>query len=125
MVYDITRRDTLSNEAAYWLKDLKTNAPTHCIIGLAGNKVDLHDNRQLSFQDLIDWAQSNGINHYKEVSAKTDSGVHDIFQSICNELDQRREEIQAADEQFRRETFQLDNADKIAKKKSKCRCTVF
>ena len=43
VVYDITRRDTLYTEAEHWLKDIRTNAPKHCIIGIAGNKVDLFD----------------------------------------------------------------------------------
>ena len=42
VVYDVTRKDTLTDQAAYWLKDLRANAPTHCIVGIAGNKVDLH-----------------------------------------------------------------------------------
>ena len=63
IVYDITRRDTLTAEAEHWLKDVKANAPTHCIIGLAGNKVDLAATReqQTSRQDLIDFATKNGI----------------------------------------------------------------
>ena len=52
VVYDVTRRDTLYDEAEHWLKDLQTNAPTHCIIGLCGNKIDLADKLAVSQDDL-------------------------------------------------------------------------
>ena len=41
VVYDVTKRDTLYTDAEHWMRDVKTNAPEHCIIGMLGNKVDL------------------------------------------------------------------------------------
>jgi Ras-related protein Rab-5C len=40
-VFDITNKATLEN-AENWIKDLKSFAPAHIIIGLAGNKSDLY-----------------------------------------------------------------------------------
>ena len=42
IVYDITRKDTLSVEAEHWIKDVRENAPAHITLGLAGNKADLY-----------------------------------------------------------------------------------
>ena len=42
VVYDITRRETLYQEAAEWIKSLKECAPSHCTIALTGNKSDLY-----------------------------------------------------------------------------------
>ena len=42
VVYDITRADTLHQEAAEWIKDLRANAPEHLTIALAGNKSDMY-----------------------------------------------------------------------------------
>ena len=41
VVYDITKQNTLTTEAAHWIKDLRENAPPHVIIALVGNKSDL------------------------------------------------------------------------------------
>ena len=41
IVYDITRNDTLFQEAERWIRDIKENAPSHIILALAGNKNDL------------------------------------------------------------------------------------
>ena len=42
VVYDITKQNSLHQEAEHWIKDLKENAPSNVIIGLAGNKSDLY-----------------------------------------------------------------------------------
>ena len=123
IVYDITRRDTLSTEADFWLKDVKANAPTHCIIGLAGNKVDMSGTKehQCSLDDRIEVSNKNDIKHYKECSAKTDKGVTDIFQKLVTDLDENAETIMAQTEAFTRKTFELGQRD-IGKKKKGCPC---
>ena len=42
VVFDVTVKETLEN-AAKWVEDIRANAPNGCIIGLAGNKIDLED----------------------------------------------------------------------------------
>ena len=40
VVYDITDRFSLFQEAEHYIKDIKENAPSNVIIALAGNKSD-------------------------------------------------------------------------------------
>lgn len=42
VVYDITRRDTLFQEADHWIKDVKESAPEYVTIALCGNKSDMY-----------------------------------------------------------------------------------
>ena len=82
VVYDITKKDTLFMEAEHWIKDIKANAPGHVIIALCGNKSDLYENQQVSLADLQLFSSKHGIDLSNEASAKTDSGVNEIFQKI-------------------------------------------
>ena len=52
VVYDITQKDTLYNEAEYWIKDVQANAPEHLILALAGNKCDLFDKQEVPLSEL-------------------------------------------------------------------------
>ena len=101
----MTRKDTLTNEADDWLKDVRKNAPTHCIIGICGNKIDLTNEIQVTFQDLLDFCQKNGINHYKEASAKTNVGITEIFEKLIVELDENKDKIAELTDAFTRNTF--------------------
>ena len=50
VVYDVTKLESLDVEAAHWIKDLKTNAPEHVILGLCGNKIDLNEHTQVTLE---------------------------------------------------------------------------
>ena len=52
VVYDITKRNTLFQEAEHWIKDLKENAPNGVIIALVGNKSDLYKKQEISLSEL-------------------------------------------------------------------------
>ena len=52
VVYDITRRSTLFQEAAEWIRDLKESAPDHCTIVLTGNKSDLYQKQEVTLAEL-------------------------------------------------------------------------
>ena len=47
LVYDITSKNSFE-EVAYWYEQLKNNAPKNVVIGLAGNKSDLFDEKTVS-----------------------------------------------------------------------------
>ena len=52
VVYDITKKNTLYQEAEHWIKDLRENAPRHVIIALVGNKGDLYQNQEVTLSEL-------------------------------------------------------------------------
>ena len=60
MVFDITRRQTF-NHLASWLTDARNLTNPNTIIMLCGNKVDLADEREVSFEEASRFAEENGL----------------------------------------------------------------
>jgi GTPase SAR1 family protein len=48
-VYDVTRKQSFEN-LVRWLEEMKENAYSKMIIVLIGNKVDLEENREVSYE---------------------------------------------------------------------------
>ena len=77
LVYDITRRDTYVH-LIKWLSELKENAPKDITIILIGNKNDLENERQVSYQEGESFAKENGL-LFLETSAKTANNIAEAF----------------------------------------------
>ena len=60
MVYDITRRETFTH-ATKWLDDVRTNSSKNVTVILIGNKKDLEDKRQVSYEEGEAFAKENGL----------------------------------------------------------------
>ena len=70
IVYDVTRRESLYQDAEHWIKDVKENAPSHVILALAGNKSDMYQNQEVSMSEGQKYQTNSGIPIYNECSAK-------------------------------------------------------
>ena len=77
MVYDITRRETFTH-ATKWLDDVRTNSSKNVTVILIGNKKDLEDKRQVSYEEGEAFAKENGL-MFLETSAKTAYNVVESF----------------------------------------------
>jgi len=77
LVYDITRRDTYVH-LVKWLSELKENAPKDITIILIGNKNDLENERQVSYEEGESFAKENGL-LFLETSAKTAKNIVEAF----------------------------------------------
>jgi Ras-related protein Rab-2A len=77
LVYDITRRDTYIH-LIKWLSELKENAPKDITIILIGNKNDLENERQVSYEEGESFAKENGL-LFLETSAKTANNIAEAF----------------------------------------------
>ena len=84
VVYDITERESFENLNS-WLIEIEKNANKNVYKLLIGNKCDLEDKRQVSFQEGKDFAESNGMK-FIETSAKTASKVQEAFELLTNEI---------------------------------------
>ena len=88
MVYDITRRDTFTH-VTKWLDDVRTNSSKNVTVILIGNKKDLEDKRQVSYEEGEEFAKENGL-MFLETSAKTAYNVVESFnlsaQCILNNI---------------------------------------
>jgi len=77
LVYDITRRGTY-NHLTSWLTDARNLTNPNTVIMLIGNKNDLDDKREVTFEEANAFAQENGL-VFLEASAKTGENVEQAF----------------------------------------------
>ncbi|KAL0482189.1 Ras-related protein Rab [Acrasis kona] len=86
LVYDVTRISTFES-ISRWLRDAKTNRPSHCnnvIYILIGNKIDIKQNRQVSYEQGVRFATENDIALYAETSAVEGVFVQEAFKECAN-----------------------------------------
>ena len=79
IVYDVTRRDSLYQDADHWIKDVKEKAPSHIIMAIAGNKSDMYQNQEVKLSELQAYSTKNGIEIFNETSAKKNVGISEMF----------------------------------------------
>jgi Ras-related protein Rab-2A len=77
LVYDITRRETFEHVIA-WLEDCRKFSSKDTVIVLIGNKADLEEQRQVSFEEAAKFAADHDLAFF-EVSAKTALRVDQAF----------------------------------------------
>jgi Ras-related protein Rab-5C len=86
IVFSLTVPDTLARVGG-WISDVRKVTPS-AIIALAGNKVDLTDDRKIEQQTALDVAAEHNVD-YTEMSALTGQGVSVAFDSLVEKyLDQ-------------------------------------
>ena len=89
LVYDITRKDTFIH-ARKWLDEVKNNSSKTITVILIGNKKDLEEKRQVSYEEGEAFAKENDL-MFLETSAKTSYNVVEAFNlsasSILNGID--------------------------------------
>ena len=84
LVYDITRRDTFTH-ITRWLEEVKTHRSKSVCIILIGNKKDLEDKRQVSYEEGETLAKENDL-LFLETSAKTAFNVAEAFNISANKI---------------------------------------
>ncbi len=87
LVYDVTREDTLY-KLPLWVKEYKKYSPNAYSI-LVGNKIDLTEDRKLSFEDGEKYKQELGASLFFETSAKTGEHVKEAFETFAKFLVER------------------------------------
>ena len=85
IVFDLTSRNSFQ-EADDWITEFKERGPPTALYFLAANKSDLQSSRQVSPQDIEDFAQSHQVNFYIETSALNGTGVTELFQELGQQL---------------------------------------
>ncbi len=99
LVYDITNRNSF-NSLDYWLKQIRQNAGNVPVV-LAGNKVDIADQRKVSTEEARAFAAEKNL-IYLETSAKTGVSVPDLFEGLVkvvfeNETKKRADKTKTED----------------------------
>ncbi|KAG2378151.1 hypothetical protein C9374_008773 [Naegleria lovaniensis] len=85
VVYDITNMESF-HRAKYWVKELQRQSQTNMVIALAGNKVDLQeDKRQVDYSFAQSYAEDNGL-IFMETSAKENINVREVFETLARKM---------------------------------------
>ena len=111
VVYDITDRESFE-KIKFWMENIKNNAPENAKKILVGNKCDLANERQVSYEEGEKKASNYNIKFF-ESSAKDGTNVNELFFYLANEIYQD-EKTKGKDN---KKTMQLDS---IKKEKKGC-----
>ena len=90
IVYDITD-DSSFNSVKQWIEDVQSFANKGTNLVLVGNKVDLNNKRKISKEEGQNLAREYGMDFY-ESSALTGENINDIFEGICQKVNQQIDE---------------------------------
>ena len=88
VVYDITSRQSFEN-VQDWLSDISNYCANGISVVIAGNKVDLEDSREVSFDEAQQYSKDRGYQFF-ETSAKTNTGVESVFRTLVQNILQSR-----------------------------------
>jgi len=84
LVYDVTDRSTF-DKLSTWLTNSNTYAKDKCFTLLIGNKIDLVNKRQVSYETAKQFADENGLD-YIETSAKSGNNVENAFLTCASRI---------------------------------------
>ena len=85
IVYDITNRNSFLDVKS-WLDDCKKQSPKTVILVLIGNKIDLEEQREVSFEEGNNFAKENNMLFF-ETSAKNGDNIENIFYNSAEIID--------------------------------------
>ncbi|KAL0265653.1 UNVERIFIED_CONTAM: hypothetical protein PYX00_011367 [Menopon gallinae] len=85
VVYDITRRATLSQSVNHWLMQLRQYSRKNTTIILVGNKKDLEPQREVSVEEGKRLAEQNGFAIF-ETSALSGENVRRVFFELVRDI---------------------------------------
>ncbi|XP_011495257.1 PREDICTED: ras-related protein Rab-21 [Ceratosolen solmsi marchali] len=102
LVYDITDQETFK-KVKNWVKELKKMLGSDICLAIAGNKVDLEKDRNVTVEEAEEYAKQVGAIHF-HTSAKQNINVDDMF------LDLTRRMIHHADQVEHKSTLNSNNS---------------
>ena len=84
LLFDITKRSSFIS-CKHYLEEVRLNSDKNCIIYLIGNKVDLEQQREISYDEAKFYADKEKIK-YLETSAIKNIRVEEVFSSLLNNI---------------------------------------
>ena len=126
LVYDITCKSSFERGKEFWFKEIINNCPNDIILGLAGNKIDLYNQEEVSQDEAKKFAESNNMIYYG-VSALSGVGINDLFNEIGKKYLKKifkKEKEQSGNNNSKNhndiKSVKLDKIGKHKKKTKKC-----
>ena len=121
LTYDITSKSSFSS-LPKWIEDIKNHVQEGVFFVLCGNKLDLKNKRQVSFEEAEKFAQNHNLT-YIETSAISGEGIKKLFDVITHSFYDGGNNL-ANESQIKDKPIILDNEapkeEKIILKKSCC-----
>ena len=124
VVYDVTDRDSFNNISS-WLDECKNNGPSTITLVLVGNKIDLEDNRKVSYEEGEEFANRNNMQFF-ETSALLGTNIEKLFNDTLESIIRKIESNYYKDNESGIE-FNAENNKNVdlkknsgTKKKKKC-----
>ena len=85
MVYSINSKESFLN-INRWLKEIKINSNPDIKIILIGNKADLENEREVTYEEAKKYKEENQILFFEETSAKTGLNAKKVFEESAKIL---------------------------------------
>ena len=85
LVYDITSFRSFESVEEKWSRELYDNADQNIVVLLIGNKSDLEDRREVSFEEAQEYANQRNMSLI-ETSALDSSNVEQAFEQVIQHI---------------------------------------
>ncbi|CAB0035977.1 unnamed protein product [Trichogramma brassicae] len=92
LVYDITDAETFQKVKS-WVKELKKMLGNEICLVIAGNKIDLEKERNVSVEEAEEYARQVGAVHYN-TSAKFNHNVEEMFLDLTHRMMEQAQEAE-------------------------------
>ncbi len=113
LTYDITDKQSFK-DIENWLTEVEKFANENVIKLLVGNKCDLESQRQVTFDEGKEYADSLGI-QFLETSAKNNSNVEKAFFTLANEIKGRVQKLDDKKPEPKNQPKKLEGRGDISK----------
>ncbi|XP_033223152.1 ras-related protein Rab-21 [Belonocnema kinseyi] len=92
LVYDITDKASFQ-KVKNWVKELKKMLGSDICLAIAGNKVDLEKERNVSIEEAEEYANQVGASHFS-TSAKLNQNIEEMFFDLTKRMMAHKDEIE-------------------------------
>ena len=114
MVYSINSKESFLN-INRWLKEIKINSNPDIKIILIGNKADLENEREVTYEEAKKYKEENQILYFEETSAKTGLNAKKVFEESAKILYSEHKNY-LLNAKNKRNIKKIDKNDNIPKK---------